>query len=90
MELHKAGQPVVTTFNSFTIDTRQYGSEQDIIKAYDRAREEYQKSKKMLGSAIQATEKSIRIEQINEEVEKISEIQKSKEVPKEIEESEVE
>ena len=90
MELHRAGQPVVTTFNSFKIDTRQYGSEQAVVEAYDRAREEYQKSKRMLQSGIEATEESVRTEQINNEVGKMSEIQKGKDVPKEVEESTLE
>lgn len=90
MELHNAGQPVVTTFNSFTIDTRQYGSEQAVLEAYSKAREEYQKSKRLLESGIEATQESVRTGQINNEVGKIRQIQNSKDTQKEAEGTELE
>lgn len=64
MELHKSGQPVKTLFNSFVIDTRDYESEQDIIDAYEKARDEY-RSKRLLESGIEATE-TTRIGKIND------------------------
>ena len=83
MTLHKAGQPVVTAFNTFRIDTRQYGDEQAILDAYNKEREKHQKAKRMLESGIEATEGSIRDEQIEAEARKIVDIQKSKTIQRE-------
>ena len=66
----------------------QYKQKISQLIGLDKAIDE--KSKKMLESAVEATEESVRTEQINNEADKISEIQKSKDETRETEESTLE